>query len=117
MGFWGPRRLKKSHKKYMRKIIDLWFHPFQTLYQAEIWHKCWPCVVLTNIIVIVNRILFWGLGNQKYYSKSHFFTTSLNILPNISKTVRKSAKVDGDILKLDEICYQSLLWEFPNFKI
>src|SRR5436190_21867310 len=101
----------------MGKIIDLWFQPFQTLYQANIWHKCWPYVVLTNAIVIVNRILFWGPRKPKILFKIPFFTTSLNILPNISKTVRKSSKVDGDILKLDEICYQSLLWEFPNFKI
>src|SRR5436190_21640585 len=35
-----------------------------------------------------------------------YFRTCLHIFLNISKTVRKSAKVDGNFLKLHEICHQ-----------
>src|SRR5436190_14565851 len=79
-------------------------------------------MLVTRGINIINRnngdkLNFGVPGSQKYSSKIHYFRTCLHIFLNISKTVRKSAKVDGDFLKLHEICHQSLYGNFPNFNI
>src|SRR5436190_19096010 len=52
---------------------------------------------------------------QKYSSKIQYFRTCLHIFLNISKTVKKSAKVNGDFMKLHKFTIKVYYGNFPNF--
>src|SRR5436190_19993939 len=79
-------------------------------------------MLVTGGIKIINRnnrdkLNFGVPGSQKYTSKIHYFRTCLHILLNMSKTVRKSAKMDGDFLKLHSLKFTIKVYygNFPNF--